>query len=238
MAETPELASRSRFMAAALAGAALAMLGVYAGLGFHDGFGDWDLHRVGRRFFRYLPWIVCLSAFGGALLRGFYARLLTGKPSGLGVLWTIVRAFAHFPLYGGVALFSVMAGFAGLGLRMLRHRFLGGEAPGTTDDAVAAWIGPPIWFIIMPFHLMGIESESDSDVDLPETVSTRRLLRWLPAVLAMLMVWTGAVSEDSGERVDPYWLAAFASFWLSDYLAVAWLVSPVMIARRRSRTPD
>jgi hypothetical protein len=231
----PELASRSRFMAAAVAGAALAMLGVYAGLGFHDGFGDWDLHRVGRRFFRYLPWIVCLSAFGGALLRGYYAALLTGKPTGLGVLWTIVRAFAHFPLYGGVALLSVMIGFAGLGLRALRHRFLGGEAPGTTDDAVAAWIGPPIWFIIMPFNLMGIKGETDSDVDLPETISTRRLLRWLPAVLAMLMLWTGAVSEDSGERVDPYWLAAFASYWLGDYLAVAWLVSPVMIARRRIR---
>lgn len=233
-----ELASRTRFMAAVAAGTALALLGVYAGLGLHDGFGDWDLHRVGRRFLRSLPWVLALSAVGGALLRGFYARLLTGKPSGLGVLGTIVRAFAHFPLYGGVALFSIMFGFAALGLRAVRHRFLGGEPPGTSDETLASWLGTPIWFIIMPFNLMGVQAESDSDVELPETISTRRMLRWLPAVLAMLMLWTGATSEDSGERVDPYWLAAFASFWLSDYLAVAWLVAPVMIARRRSRTPD
>lgn len=231
-----ELASRTRFMAAAAAGTALALLGVYAGLGLHDGFGDWDLHRVGRRFLRYLPFVLALSALGGALLRAYYERLLAGKPSGLGVLGTIVRAFAHFPLYGGVALFSIMFGFAALGLRSLRHRFLGGEPPGTSDEALTRWLGPPIWFIIMPFNLMGVEGEGD--VDLPERVSTRRMLRWLPAVLAMLMLWTGATSEDSGDRVDPYWLAAFASFWLSDYLAVAWLVSPVMIARRRSRTPD
>lgn len=223
-------------MAAAAAGTALALLGVYAGLGLHDGFGDWDLHRVGRRFLRYLPFVLALSALGGALLRAYYERLLAGKPSGLGVLGTIVRAFAHFPLYGGVALFSIMFGFAALGLRSLRHRFLGGEPPGTSDEALTRWLGPPIWFIVMPFNLMGVEGEGD--VDLPERVSTRRMLRWLPAVLAMLMLWTGATSEDSGDRVDPYWLAAFASFWLSDYLAVAWLVSPVMIARRRSRTPD
>lgn len=230
-----ELASRTRFMAAAAAGMALAMLGVYAGLGLHDGFGDWDLHRVGRRFLRYLPWLLGLSVLGGALLRAYYERLLAGKPAASAVLWTVVRAFAHFPLYGGVALMSVTAGFAGLGLRSLRHRFLGGGPPGTADAVVEDWIGPPIWFIIMPFNLMGVESESDSDVELPETVSTRRMLRWLPAVLAMLMVWTGAVSGETGERVDPYWLAAFASFWLGDYLAVAWLVSPVMIARRKNR---
>lgn len=219
-------------MAAASAGTALALLGVYAGLGVHDGFGDWDLHRVGRRFLRCLPWVLALSALGGALLRAYYERLLAGKPSGLGVLGTIVRAFAHFPLYGGVALFSIMFGFAALGLRSLRHRFLGGEPPGTSDEALTGWLGPPIWFIIMPFNLMGVEGEGD--VDLPQTVSTRRMLRWLPAILAMLMLWTGATSEDSGDRVDPYWLAAFASYWLSDYLAVAWLVSPVMIARRKN----
>lgn len=233
-----ELASRSRFAAAALAGAALAMLGVYAGLGFHDGFGDWDLHRVGRKLHRALPWILCLSAFGGVLLRGYYARILAGKPTGWGVLWTIVRAFAHFPLYGFVALMSTLAGLSALGLRSLRRRFLGGEEPGTVEETLTAWLGPPLWFVIMPFNLMEVETETDSDIELPETVSTRRMVRWLPAVLATLMVWTGAVSEETGERVDPYWLTAFASYWLGDYLTVAWLISPVMIARRRARAGD
>lgn len=228
----PELPSRSRFMAAALAGAALAMLCIYIGLGLHDGFGDWDLHRVGRKFRRALPWVLGLSLPFGALLRGFYAHLLYRKPTGPAVLWSVVRAFVHFPLYGAVALISVMAGFAVLGLRALRFRFRGGEPPQTADEAVAAWIGPPIWFIVMPFNLLGPPIESD--IELPETMSTRRLLRWLPAVLAMLMLWTGAVEEESGERIDPYWLAAAACYWLGDYLAVAWLVSPVMIARRKS----
>lgn len=220
-------------MAAALTGAALAMLGVYAGLGLHDGFGDMDLHRVGRRFLRILPWLLCLSVPAGALLRAYYVRLLAGKPTGLGVLWTVVRAFAHFPLYGGVALLSAMAGFAAHGLSRLRRSLLGIDAPPTSgDEVLSAWLGPPIWFIVMPFDLMGIEGEGD--IELPERVSTRRMLRWLPAILAMLMLWTGATGEDSGERVDPYWLAAFASYWLGDYVAVAWLVAPVMAARRRA----
>jgi hypothetical protein len=228
-----ELASRAHFMAAALAGAALAMLCIYIGLGFHDGFGDWDLHRVGRKFRRVLPWVLGLSLPFGALLRGFYAHLLSGKPTGPAILWSVVRAFVHFPLYGAVALISVMAGFAVLGLSALRFRLRGGAPPQAADDAVASWIAPPTWFIVLPFNLLGLPNEGD--VELPETVSTRRLLRWLPAALAMLMLWTGAVSEDSGERIDPYWLAAAACYWLGDYLAVAWLVSPIMIARLRRR---
>jgi hypothetical protein len=228
-----EFGSRTRFMAAAAAGAALAMLCVYAGLCVHDGFGDWDAHRVGRRFLRALPWVVCLSAAAGALLRGFYAHLLDRKPTGLAILWSVVRAFAHFPLYGAVALVSVMLGFAVRAVGDARFRLRGGEAPASVDETVAAWIGPPIWFIILPFNLLGLPGEGD--VELPETVSTRRLLRWLPAILAMLMLWAGAVEENSGERVDPYWLTAFACWWLADYLAVAWLVSPVMIARRKIR---
>lgn len=230
-----ELASRAHFIAASLAGASLAMLCIYAGLGLHDGFGDWDLHRIGRKYFRALPWVLGLSIPGGALLRGFYVHLLSGKPTLLAVLWSIVRAFVHFMLYGAVALMAVMAGFVVLGLSTLRFRLRGGEPPQTVDDTVVSWIGPPIWFIVLPFNLLDLPNEGD--VELPETVSTRRLMRWLPAALAMLMVWAGAVNEESGERVDPYWLAAAACYWLGDYLAVAWFVSPIMIARRRRRRP-
>ena len=227
----PQLGSRARFMAAALAGAAMAMLCIYAGLGLHDGFGDWDLHRVGRRFQRALPWVLCLSLPAGALMRGFYAHLLSGKPTGPAILWSVVRAFAHFMLFGAVILLAVMAGFSFVALRAVYLRFRGREVPKIDDDAVSRWLGPPMWFIVLPFSMLGLPNEGD--MELPETVSTRRLLRWLPAIFAMVMVYTGAVSEETGDRVDPYWLAAAASYWLGDYLAVAWLVSPVMIARRR-----
>lgn len=225
------LGGRARFVVAALAGAAVAMACVYAGLGFHDGFGDWDLHRVGRKFHRMLPWVLCLSLPGGVLLRGFYANILKGKPSAYGLLWSVVRAFVHFPLYGMVALLSFILGFVARALTDVLFRLRGGEPPLSVDRTMSRWLAPPIWFISFPFELMGLRNEGD--LELPELVSPRRLLRWLPAALAALMFWTGAISEDTGERVDPYWLASFASFWIADYLAVAWLVSPVLIERRR-----
>lgn len=62
------------------------------------------------------------------------------------------------------------------------------------------------------------------------------LLRWLPALIAMIFLYTDAVSEDTGERIDPYWLTLAASFWLIDYLIVAFQVAPELRARRRRET--
>ncbi|PIR15629.1 MAG: hypothetical protein COV48_13315, partial [Elusimicrobia bacterium CG11_big_fil_rev_8_21_14_0_20_64_6] len=194
------LGSRARFIIVALAGAAVAMACVYAGLGFHDGFGDRDLHRVGRKFHRMLPWVLCLSLPGGALLRGFYANILKGKPSALGLLWSVVRGFVHFSMYGMVALFSFILAFVERALTDISFRLWRGEPPLSVDRTLTRWLAPTICFISFPFEFMGLKNEGD--LELPELVSPRRLLRWLPAVLVVLMFWTGAISEDAGDRVD------------------------------------
>ena len=43
----------------------------------------------------------------------------------------------------------------------------------------------------------------------------------LPWLIACVFLWVGAESEDTGDRVDPYWLTAVASIWFADYLMVA-----------------
>ena len=204
------------------------------GTGLHDGFGDGDLHHIGRRFRRHLPWALPLAAIAGVMLRAYYARLLRPGISGLVMLLSIVRAFGHFPLYGMLALFGVMWGFvlAGWNWLMARLRRNARAAADDSESILSRWLGPPIWFIVLPFIAMKLPS--DGDIELPETVSRRRLLRWLPAVLALIFLFTDAVSEDTGGHVDRYWLAAVTSFWLADYLMVALRVAPVLRERRRS----
>lgn len=221
--------------AIAMAGLALAMLAVYAGTGLFDGFGDWDLHRIGRRFRRALYWALPLAGIAGFFLAIYYDRLLRPGASALALLWSVVRAFAHFPLFGLLALLAMIWGFvAAIAGGLLRRIFrLGREAD--RGDLFARWLGPPVWFIVLPFIAMKLPMEGD--MELPDTVSRRRLLRWLPAVLAAIMLYADASDADTGERVDPYWLAAFAAFWLADYLIVALRVAPALRARERAEAP-
>jgi hypothetical protein len=233
----PELGGPLVFAALAIAGVLLAMLAVYLGTGLEDGFRDWDLHRLGRRFRRALLWAVPLAAVAGILLRAYYERMLQQSLSGVGMLWSIVRAFVHFPLYGMLALLAVAWGIAlalwyWLMLRWRRDASAAAEDAGpVTGSIISRWLGPPVWFISLPFIAMKLPMEDE--MELPQTISRRRLLRWLPAVLASLLLFTGAVSEDTGERVNPYWLVAFASYWLADYLMVALRVAPILSARRK-----
>ncbi len=131
-----------------------------------------------------------------------------------------------------LALLGVMAGFAWLGLQWCRRRFLGAP-PERADERTSLperLIGVPVWFIMLPF--IASDAPMEGDMTLPKTVAQRALLRWLPFILAGIALWTGAVSEDSGERVDPYWLAVGATAWLADFLIVALRVGPVLRARR------
>lgn len=233
----PELGGPLVFAALAVAGTVLAMLSVYVGTGLHDGFGDWDLHRIGRRFRRAMLWAFPLAAVAGLLLRAYYARMLQQSMSGMGVLWSIVRLFAHFPLYGMLALFAFAWGFALACWRRVMIRW-GRGAPAAAEDyesIILRWLGPPLWFMLLPF--IATKMPMKGDMELPKTISRRRLLRWLPAVLAVLFFFTDAVSEESGERIDPYWLTAAASLWLADYLMVALRVAPVLRARREPSPP-
>lgn len=217
-----------------VAGLLLAMLAVYVGTGLHDGFGDWDLHRLGRRLRRALIWALPLAGVGGLLLHTYYERLLRGAASGWVILGSVLRAFAHFPFFGALALFAMMWSFIVAGWRLLARLWRRGDpALDDPDPELQRWIGPPVWFIMLPFSMLKVPMEGD--LELPQTVSRRRLLRWLPALIAMIFLYTDAVSEDTGERIDPYWLTLAASVWLIDYLIVAFQVAPELRARRRTQ---
>jgi len=213
-------------------GLVLAMLAIYVGTGLHDGFGDWDLHRLGRRLRRALIWALPLAVLGGLLLHAYYERLLQGGVSGWVGLGSVLRAFAHFPLFGALALFAMMWCFILAGWRLLARLWRRREpAPEGVDGSLQSWIGPPVWFIVLPFIMLKVPMEGD--IELPRTVSRRRLLHWLPALFALIFMYTDAVSEETGDRIDPYWLTLAASFWLIDYLIVAFQVAPELRARRR-----
>jgi hypothetical protein len=220
--------------ALAMAGVVLALLAVYIGTGLHDGFGDWDLHRIRRRFRRALPWAVPLAGLGGYLLWRFYERMLQPEQSGLVILVAIVRAFAHFPLFGALALLALVWGFAAtlgkVALHLAKWGSLGDEGDG--ESMFERWLGPPVWFMFMPFIALKLPMEGDMEI--PDTVSRPRLLRWLPAVLALILLFTDASDGDTGERIDSYMLAAFAGFWLADYLIVALRITPLLRARERA----
>ena len=83
-----DLAASGLMMAAAV----VALAAVYVGTGWHDGFGDWDLHRLGRRLRRLAYWVLPAAAVAGPALLTFYRRLLGQPPGGWGVLLAIPRA--------------------------------------------------------------------------------------------------------------------------------------------------
>lgn len=230
-----ELGGVWRFALLTVAAALLAMLAVYVGTGLHDGFGDWGLHRIGRRFRRALLWALPLAAVFGLFLYAYYRRLLRPGASGWLMLFAIVRAFGHFPLFGALVLLAMVWTFGEVVLRNLLARRAGRAAAGSaSENLFERRLGPPLWFMCLPFIAMKLPIESD--IEIPETVSQRRLLRWLPGALLLLMFLTDATDEDSGERIDPYLLATLASFWLGDFLVVLLRVVPAMRGRQASPT--
>lgn len=210
-------------------GLLLAMLAVYAGTGLQDGYGDWELHRIGRRYLRWLPLALLAAALAGTLVGRFHARLLRPSPPGSLLLLGAVRAFLLFPCYGFVALFAFIGALAVTAVEKLRGRTFTGEASGPRLDR---WLGLPIWFLCLPFVAAGIQGEGD--LTLPKAVAPRRLWSWLPFVLAVILVLTGMVSEDTGERVDPYLVTAGAAYWLMEHLIVILQVAPLLKERARA----
>jgi hypothetical protein len=96
--------------------------------------------------------------------------------------------------------------------------------PTVPDDLLERLLGPQLWYLTMPFILLGLESRGG--LRIPQRVSRARLLRWLPFLIALLLLWCGAESKHGHERVDPYWLAAAAAYWFGDYLIVLAYVAP------------
>lgn len=220
-------------VALAAAGTGLAMLCVYLGTGLLDGFGGRDLSRVASRFRGYLPHAIAGSLAAGLALRFYHARLLAHTAPAWTLLVTLPRAFAHFPLYGMIALLGYVAAFA-WGAVLLLATLLGlrprdvpiGKAP-SQRALLLSGIGVPLWFIVFPFDRAGGEGESNFPRPSPLTLQ-RRMLWLLPWLLAAVALFAGAESEDTGKRIAPELLAAAASFWLGDYLIVALQSAPVL----------
>jgi len=210
-------------------GTAMALMCVWLATGWMDGFHRSDTLWLERKFLSLAPWALGIALIMGALIRWSHSLALRKKP--LGVLIAIPRAFLVFPIYGFVVLVGyLLCAFVALLLwglsRMLRLVGATNAAEWTRPRAVFAEMPAlALWMIVFPIALASPDSESD--IPTQEIQSLRRRLLWLLLVLVpFIFLWTGAVSEDSGERVDPIWLAAAAAYWLSDLLIVAFQVAP------------
>lgn len=232
--QAPALRAALLCAALAMAGLLLAMASVYLGTGWLDGFGDWDLHRIGRRFRRALPWALPLAAIAGVLLYAVYRSAFDEKHKGLIVVFAIVRAFAFFPLFGMAMLLGMIGGFAGA-LLLAAYRKIAGLPPtdSNTDTLIQRLLVVPLWFLTLPFTLLKVQSQGD--IDIPARIGKARLFNWLPFLIVLIALFAGGESEGSGQRIDPYWLSAFAAWWLGDYLVVAGWLAPTLAARARAR---
>lgn len=96
----------------------------------------------------------------------------------------------------------------------------------------------PIWFFGFPLAAMGMPITHDDgesvEIPSPDKMGRSCLLKWAPWLLTDIWFWTGAVSEDTGERVDPRWLFAAAFYWFADFLIVAYPILPSFKSRRVS----
>lgn len=228
------LSNRDLLTAAALgvAGVLLAYAAIYIGIGIQDGFGDWDLHRTGRRLRRMNSMLICAAAIAGPFILNSYHRMMEGRARPWDFLHGVARALVHLPLWSMSIFLTIVLWWITLPLKWLVARLsrsLGASAvPSKTMPDI------PILFLSFPFILAGVpikttnEDEEEVLLSSSDRLTTRRLLKWLPWLITGIVFWTGAVGEDSGERIDPRWLFAAASYWFADLLIVACQVAPAL----------
>lgn len=231
---TDDANARSALLCAGLAmlGLLLAMLAVWLGTGWLDGFDYRHTDRLGRRFLRALPWALPLAAIGGLLLYTYFRWAIAETHKGWVTLIAVVRAFALFPLLGFGILMAMLFAFAAAIPLAIYRKFARRPAGDEDDSLMTRLMVVPIWIMTLPFTLLKIESQGD--IEIPARISRSRLLNWLPFFFLLLLFGPGFESEDSGERVDPNWLAAFAGYWLADCLVVTGYVAPELSRRARA----
>ena len=215
-----------------MTGLLLGMLTVWLGTGWLDGFGGRDLDRLGRRFLRALPWALPLAALGGVLLQVYFHWAIGLRHKAWVGILGVVRAFALFPLLGCAILLAFVIGvLASIGFGTFRK--LTGKSRERIKSAwlVTDLLQGPVWVLVLPFSLLKIESEGEFEI--PRLVSRWRLMHWLPLLCLMLLLGPGFESENTGEYVDPNWLAALAGYWLADFLVVAAYVAPTLASGPR-----
>lgn len=217
----------------AIAGLLLALLAVWLGTGWLDGFDYRGVNKLGRRFLRALPWALPLAAAGGMLLYGYFRWALAERHKGWVTLLAVLRAFALFPFLGFAMLFAMIFGFvAAIAVGVWHKLARRPPAEGADGSFFPGLLVPLLWMMTLPFTLLKIQSQGD--IEIPARVPPARLLRWLPILFLMLLVGPGFESESTGERVDPNWLAALAAYWLADCLIVAGHVAPLLARQARA----
>lgn len=218
-----------------VAGLLLAMLVIWLGVGVLDGFLGREQSHVQARLLRYLPLTVILSAFGGVMLYSYFEAALAKRARTGVVLVGVVRAFALFPFLGFGLLFAFMAGMVEAPLRWAGHRLRGRRATG--DDARASVAGrllvAMLWVLVLPFSLLGIESEGDVEIPLDSVPWGVHAV--LPLVMVLMLLAPGFESEATGERVDVLWLLGFATLCIADGAVVLGMVVPRLDLRERAR---
>jgi hypothetical protein len=201
--------------------AVLAMLVVSVATGVMDGLGHF--RWLALRFERLLPVAIVVAASIGVVMsryhRSWFAVGPEESPSGGVALLSVVRAFALFPLYGGITFMVFLLWLARAALswawRVLR-RSRTRPAP-TLQSEFGELL--PLWFMLAPIHHLNEEGGGLAPSEaLPR--QRRSMLLWLPAVLLAVAVWTSAVSEETEERISPVSLAMAATYWIGDYLLV------------------
>jgi len=205
-------------------GAVVACAVIYAATGGMDGFGDPEVWALKRRFLRRLPWLLAAALPLGCLLSRMHRAALDAAPGetrgGFWLLLAIPRIFLHFPFYGMILLFQVVWIVLRIAGRKLWARFAG--RPWPLDD-VKGWMEEAFLLRFLVGSLVHLSGDADAERDTlnrGRTLETLRFLGYLPILLAALALWTGATSEDSSERVDPWLLALAATVWLGDFLLV------------------
>lgn len=201
---------------------ALSTMGViYAATTFLDGADDPSVWALERRFLRRLPWFAALMAGLGAGAGWFHQRCLSSpaRLPGKVVLLSVARAFFHFPLYGGMVLVHFICVLLGTAARAMWRRAIGASPPPEVDVGERISGSVPLLFVLAPF---GGQNASRWRSGVRHLALWMKW--WLPFVLLALWIWTGAVSEDTGERVDPIALSLAGAVWLGDYLLLGVLL--------------
>lgn len=222
-----------------LAGPLALMLGlllaqgvIYLSTGWRDGFQDPGVWALKRHFLRLLPWTLALAAATGWVLEVVHGRWV-GQPPGTplaGWPWlpVLARLFLHFPFYGFIVLFQFMGILAGGLFRGLAAKARGQAPPAPAKDAVDGGFmdSTALWMMLGP--LAGTKDTEGRTLSFGPIGAEliHRAPRLFPFLLLALWVWTGAEGEDSGERVNAFWLSLAGMVWLGDFLLLTWMHRP------------
>lgn len=229
-------------MAAGLgvAGALLALAAVYIGNGWQDGFDYSGTSYLLRHLKRLARWLVPAAALAGMALYGYHMGTHPNKNPGR-ILLGAPRAFALFPLFGMLILLSMLyvlikKGAVAVGSWTWRKFKRLPRPPDSRGESfetgmMGGTAGVALWFLLCPFAIAKLKPDEGKLPTMPGRFLRGRMLLNFPWVLLMVVFLTHFVSEDTGDRVDPYWLAVGASYWLTDYLIVLGMIAPELARR-------